>query len=328
MIAQLRREAQELRNRAEELTAQAARMIVQAQEKEREADRLEANEARNNLIEVITNAVAEMSLHDLRRINSHFVEESGNIVFEDEPQGPIWFAPQEHVEEVHEVQEVQESSETEQTPAPTIEPIDAENVTLDMVTEEMMNADLTLVGVKYQDLWREHRRVPAIGDRVTLAKRNNVSTQNTVGYTSDNISLGILPASAEKFEQLNRLNLSSLNNREVDLEHPALSKEYEVAAVIPGAFIFLNEVAGDNVEEVAEVDASAAETTNMNMSIDVLEGVARSIGEARRLFEAQKPNFCSISDIIERENDFLINYVNHRCNSDDFRRCTTVNKGE
>ena len=324
MIAQLRREAQELRNRAEELTAQAARMIAQAQEKEREADRLERAEEKNRVIHSLTNVLSEMSIEDLYRIAAHIERDGDNVSFEQEPLYDWNSAQNNHVEET----EIHETTEQNSDVAPIIEPIDAENVTLDMITEEMMNADLTLVGVKYQDLWREHRRVPAIGDRVTLAKRNNVSTQNTVGYTSDNISLGILPASAEKFEQLNRLNLSSLNNREVDLEHPALSKEYEVAAVIPGAFIFLNEVAGDNVEEVAEVDASAAETTNMNMSIDVLEGVARSIGEARRLFEAQKPNFCSISNIIERENDFLINYVNHRCNSDDFRRCSTVNKGE
>ncbi|MBR6252663.1 MAG: hypothetical protein IKR04_02345 [Clostridia bacterium] len=189
---------------------------------------------------------------------------------------------------------------------------DSDEVTFDMLTDEMHNAMITLVGTKYQDLWRVHNRSPEIGDIITLSKRDGVSTQSTVGYTTDGISIGILPASPEKFEQLERIGANSINNRDVDLDNPILERSYKVVGVIPAAFIFLDPVY-DEAENIEETVAEAV--SQIDAPRHRLMHTAPTINDAWHVFNEEMPDHCRIHNIIEQDDVFIINYENHRANT-------------
>jgi len=200
------------------------------------------------------------------------------------------------------------------TEHPTIitDGIDSDDVTFDMLTDDMHNAMITLVGTKYQDLWREHHRSPQIGDVITLAKRDGRSTQSTVGYTEDGISIGILPASPEKFEQLERIGAVSINNRDVDLDNPILERKWKVVGVIPAAFIFLDPIY-DEAENIEETVAEAV--SQIDAPRHRLVHNAENEQEARHVFNSEMPDHCEITSVVEEDECFVINYNNHRANT-------------
>ena len=253
-------------------------------EKEAEIERLQNEAARNNVLETLTNALSDMSLEDLEALSSHLEANDGRITFNSE-------------------------SFSEAT---TTDGIDSDDVTFDMLNDDMHNAMITLVGTKRQNLWRVHNRSPEIGDIITLAKRDNISTQSTVGYTTDGISVGILPASPEKFEQLERIGANSINNRNVDLDNPILKRSYKVVGVIPAAFIFLDPIydEAENIEETVAEAVSQIESPRHR-----LVHTAENMDEARHIFNEEMPNHCRIHNIIEQDDCFIINYENHRANT-------------
>ena len=254
-------------------------------EKEAEIERLQNETARNNIIETLTNALSDMSLEDLETLNSHLRVNDGRITFNSESL-----------------------SET----TTTTDGVNSDDVTFDMLNDDMHNAVITLVGTKHQDLWREYNRSPEIGDIITLAKRDNISTQSTVGYTTDGIPVGVLPASPEKFEQLERIGANSINNRDVDLDNPILERSYKVVGVIPGAFIFLDPIY-DEAENIEETVAEAV--SQIGSPRHRLIHTAENIDEARHIFNEEMPNHCRIHNIIEQDDCFVINYENHRANT-------------
>ena len=225
-----------------------------------------------------------MSLQDLETLNSHLRVNDGRITFNSES--------------------LHETTATDE--------IDSDDVTFDMLNDDMHNAVITLVGTKYQDLWRLHNRSPEIGDIITLAKRDDRSTQSTVGYTTDGISVGVLPASPEKFEQLERIGANSINNRDVDLDNPILERSYKVVGVIPAAFIFLDPIY-DEAENIEETVAEAV--SQIGSPRHRLIHTAENIDEARHIFNEEMPNHCRIHNIIEQDDCFVINYENHRANT-------------
>lgn len=194
----------------------------------------------------------------------------------------------------------------------TTDGVDSDDVTFDMLNDDMHNAIITLVGTKYQDLWRVHNRSPEIGDIITLAKRDGRSTQSTVGYTTDGISVGILPASPEKFEQLERIGANSINNRDVDLNNPILERSYKVVGVIPAAFIFLDPVydEAENIEETVSEAVSQIDAPRHRLA-----HTAENVDEARHIFNEEMPDHCRIHNIIEQDDVFIINYENHQANT-------------
>lgn len=246
-------------------------------EKEAEIERLQNETARKNILETLTNKLSDMSLEDLEALSSHLGVNS---------------------ESLHETTATDE--------------IDSDDVTFDMLNDDMHNAVITLVGTKYQDLWRLHNRSPEIGDIITLAKRDDRSTQSTVGYTTDGISVGVLPASPEKFEQLERIGANSINNRDVDLDNPILERSYKVVGVIPSAFIFLDPIydEAENIEETVAEAVSQIESPRHR-----LVHTAENMDEARHIFNEEMPNHCRIHNIIEQDDCFIINYENHRANT-------------
>ena len=256
----------------------------QIAEKEAEIERLQNETARNNVLETLTNALSDMSLEDLEALSSHLRVNDGRITFNSE-------------------------SLSEGT---TTDEIDSNDVTFDMLNDDMHNAIITLVGTKYQDLWRVHNRSPEIGDIITLAKRDDISTQSTVGYTTDGISVGVLPASSEKFEQLERIGANSINNRDIDLDNPILERSYKVVGVIPAAFIFLDPIydEAENIEETVTEAVSQIESPRHR-----LIHTAENMDEARHIFNEEMPNHCKIHNIIEHDDCFIINYENHRANT-------------
>lgn len=257
----------------------------QIAEKEAEIERLQNETARNNVLETLTNALSNMSLEDLEALSSHLGVNDSRITF-------------------------YESSYD--TPTITTDGVDSDDVTFDMLNDDMHNATITLVGTKYQDLWRVHNRSPEIGDIITLAKKDDRSTQSTVGYTTDGISVGILPASPEKFEQLERIGANSINNRDVDLNNPILGRSYKVVGVIPAAFIFLDPVydEAENIEETVAEAVSQIESPRHR-----LIHTAENMDEARHIFNEEMPDHCRIHNIIEQDDCFVINYENHRANT-------------
>lgn len=251
-------------------------------EKEAEIERLQNEAARNNVLETLTNALSDMSLEDLKALSSYLGVNDGRINSES-------------------------LSETT-----TTDGVNSDDVTFDMLNDDMHNAVITLVGTKHQDLWREYNRSPEIGDIITLAKRDNRSTQSTVGYTTDGIPVGVLPASPEKFEQLERIGANSINNRDVDLDNPILKRSYKVVGVIPSAFIFLDPIydEAENIEETVAEAVSQIESPRHR-----LVHTAENIDEARHIFNEEMPNHCRIHNIIEQDDCFIINYENHRANT-------------
>lgn len=257
----------------------------QIAEKEAEIERLQNETARNNVLETLTNALSNMSLEDLEALSSHLRVNDSRIIF---------------------------SESFYDTPTITTDGVDSNDVTFDMLNDDMHNAIITLVGTKYQDLWRVHNRSPEIGDIITLAKRDGRSTESTVGYTTDGISVGILPASPDKFEQLERIGANSINNRDVDLDNPILGRSYKVVGVIPAAFIFLDPVydEAENIEETVAEAVSQIESPRHR-----LVHTAENMDEARHIFNEEMPDHCRIHNIIEQDDCFVINYENHRANT-------------
>ena len=257
---------------------------AQISDKEAEIERLQNESARNNVIETITNILSDMSLEDLEALTGHLRINDGRVTFNSES--------------------------LYETTTITTDGVDSDDVTFDMLNDDMHNAMITLVGTKYQDLWRIHNRSPEIGDIITLAKRDGISTQSTVGYTEDGISIGILPASPEKFEQLERIGANSISNRDVDLDNPILERSYKVVGVIPAAFIFLDPIEAENIEETVEEAVSQIDAPRHRLA-----HTAENIDEARHIFNEEMPDHCRIHNIIEQDDVFIINYENHQANT-------------
>lgn len=293
MIEQLRNDILELEEEVtqwlgeiDQLNDAVENAREQIAEKEAEIERLQNETARNNVLETLTNALSDMSLEDLEALSGHLRVNDGRITFN--------------------------SASLYETTTITTDGVDSDDVTFDMLNDDMHNAMITLVGTKYQDLWRIHNRSPEIGDIITLSKRDGRSTQSTVGYTTDGISVGILPASPEKFEQLERIGANSINNRDVDLDNPILERSYKVVGVIPAAFIFLDPVydEAENIEETVSEAVSQIDAPRHRLA-----HTAENVDEARHIFNEEMPDHCRIHNIIEQDDVFIINYENHQANT-------------
>lgn len=298
MIEQLRRDITELNEDIQEwqgeieyLEEKIEDAQAQISDKEDEIERLENESRRNDVLESLTNALSNLSLEDLQTLSGILQSDDGfNLTQRVYAQ----------------------NNENRITPVITTDGIDSDDVTFDMLNDDMHNAMITLVGVKYQDLWSKENKSPEIGDILTLAKRDNISTQNTVGYTEDGISVGILPASDDKFAQLERIGANSINNHDVDLDNPILERKYKVVGVIPAAFIFLDPIydEAENIEETVAEAVSQLESRRHKLTHNAL-----SIEEARSVFNDEMPDHCRIHNIIEEDDCFVINYENHRANT-------------
>lgn len=298
MIEQLRRDITELNEDIQEwqgeieyLEEKIEDARAQISDKEVEIERLENESRRNDVLESLTNALSNLSLEDLQTLSGILQSDDGfNLTQRVYAQ----------------------NNENRITPVITTDGIDSDDVTFNMLNDDMHNAMITLVGVKYQDLWSKENKSPEIGDILTLAKRDNISTQNTVGYTEDGISVGILPASDDKFAQLERIGANSINNRDVDLDNPILERKWKVVGVIPAAFIFLNPIydEAENIEETVTEAVSQLESERHRLTHNAL-----SIDEARSVFNDEMPDHCRIHNIIEQDDCFVINYENHRANT-------------
>ena len=331
-----------LRNEARELRNEAARLISLAENKELEARTIEQQLQKTQLVTQLTQALSNLTVEQLGSLITTLqngeqptvaptptvVANEQQVVPTVNPAETMTVETPTPVVENPTITPTPTVNSTEtvavETPTPTtttttqpIQWIDAEDVTEDMLTPEMHQAQITLVGPSHQDLQRIHNRVVAVGDRITLRKRNDVPTQNTVGYTQDDISVAILPASDEKFAQLHRIGARSISNRDVQsLDHEIFDTDYIVVGVIPGAFVFLNPIT-DNiaVDEVVTSPTTSEQPSIDPINMDILNGVASTVQEAQSLFEAQKPAHCRIDNINEIENGFMIEYINHRANT-------------
>lgn len=283
-IAEWQREIDSLETQIQDTQEYISDAQTEIEEKEAEIERLETENQKSSLIQQLTEALIDMDLSQLENL-------------------------------VSSLQNGETPSITVEHPTVTIDEntgINAEDVTFNMLTDDMHNAVITLVGTKYQDLWNVHHRSPEIGDIITLAKRDGRSTQSTVGYTEDNISIGILPASDEKFAQLERIGAHSINNHNVDLDDPILETTYKVVGVIPAAFIFLDPIY-DEEESIEEtVTEAVAQLESVRRR---LQSTAQTIDEARHIFNEEMPDHCRIDNVIEDNDVYIINYQNHRANT-------------
>lgn len=293
-IVELNENIQEWRGEIEYYEEKIEDAQAQISDKEAEIERLENESRRNDVLTSLTNALSNLSLEDLHTLISILQSDDG-------------FNVQNLTQHVY-----AQNNENRITSTITTDGVDSDDVTFDMLTDQMHNAMITLVGTKYQDLWREHHRSPQIGDIITLNKRDGRSTQNTVGYTTDGISVGILPASEDKFTQLERIGANSINNRDVSLDNPILERNYKVVGVIPAAFIFLDPIY-DEAENIEETVAEAV--SQINAPRHRLAHTAENMEEARHIFNEEMPDHCRIHNIIEQDDVFIINYENHQANT-------------
>lgn len=293
-IAELNEDIQEWQGEIEYLEEKIEDARAQISDKEVEIERLENESRRNDVLESLTNALSNLSLEDLHTLSGILQSDDG-------------FNVQNLTQRVY-----AQNNENRITPTITTDEIDSDDVTFDMLTDEMHNAMITLVGVRWQDLWRVHHRSPEIGDIITLAKRDNIDTQNTVGYTEDGISIGILPAGDDKIAQLERIGANIVHNHQIHLDNPILERKYKVVGVIPSAFIFLDPIY-DEAENIEETVAEAV--SQLGSERHRLTHNALSIDEARSVFNDEMPDHCRIHNIIEQDDCFIINYENHRANT-------------
>lgn len=187
----------------------------------------------------------------------------------------------------------------------------AEDVRYEDLTQEMHDAMLTIVGVRHQVYYRELNKSPEIGDIVTLHKETDSSNTYAVlnGHT-----IGVMPAGPTKIEQLENIGANYRNNQELTPDSDIINQEYEVVGVIPGCFVFLN-----------PKTTITLETETPDDEPDII-GTGHNPDDARNIFRERisaDPSY-EIVSVVEENNRFLINYLNHNSNTTENYRNTCI----
>ena len=96
------------------------------------------------------------------------------------------------------------------------------------------------------------------------------------------------------------------------MDNPILERKYKVVGVIPAAFIFLDPVY-DEAENIEETVAEAV--SQLNSERHRLVHTAINEQEARQVFNEEMPDHYRITNVVEQDDVFVINYENHRANT-------------
>ena len=322
-----------LRTRINELNEIIRNAVQERSEKMEELERLLHDEARKNeLIGIITSA--NLNVEQLEAI----VNSINNIA--DTNEVPTINIPNEvQIENQTEVQTDNESERPIHPPLPdelnnTILITD-ENGNEAEITEEMMESDMTIVGIRHQHAWNRHNFTPTVGEHLILSKETE--TANCFALypeyeveqhpeLGEDIFIGILPTNGSpKTTELEELNLPCKTHQEM-WNTDELNDTYVITGVIPGRFITLKKyipdtVTTENVEDVEDVEETSS---NINLSerlgvdpnkIEEFDTYVTSEDEARHNFNNRMPDHCVITSVDNIGSHFVVRYDNMRCNT-------------
>lgn len=194
------------------------------------------------------------------------------------------------------------------------------------ITPEMENGYMTIVGTSHQELWSQEHYTPAPGELVRLDKET--ATSNCYGILicpdDEDRVIGILPTeTGSKPDELAEVGLPCICHQDVWRNREDLERTYEVVGAVPGKYVVIKPYITPEEPEPAEEPAPEPEPESEVISDvpvdEVISGLASTVNEAKRLFEANMPSTCTILDPVEDCGDwFKINYINHRLNDDPF----------
>lgn len=189
------------------------------------------------------------------------------------------------------------------------------------------DATISIVGLSHQEMWTVDHDSPQIGDRVKLyppQRQDGRIVRSILAHTIEDEprAIGILPQSDSKVEELEAIGAPVVKNRDAYADEAMRNgKMATVVGVVPGKYCFLK------LDE-EEPAPSTPEPTIPEGVERILQGLAVDMSEARRLFNEQKRDWWAFAGIEEDGRWFKINYLDHRCNSNDWMKAVAVGKAE
>lgn len=189
------------------------------------------------------------------------------------------------------------------------------------------DATISVVGLSHQEMWTVDHDSPQIGDRVKLyppQRQDGRIVRSILAHTTEDEprAIGILPQSDSKVEELEAIGAPIVKNRDAYADEAMRNgKMATVVGVVPGRYCFLK------LDE-EEPAPSTPEPTIPEGVERILQGLAIDMSEARRLFNEQKRDWWAFAGIEEDGRWFKINYLDHRCNSNDWMKAVAVAKAE
>lgn len=189
------------------------------------------------------------------------------------------------------------------------------------------NATISIVGLSHQKMWTVDHDSPQIGDRVKLyppQRQDGRIVRSILAHTTEDEprAIGILPQSDSKVEELEAIGAPVVKNRDAYADEAMRNgKMTTVVGVVPGKYCFLK------LDE-EEPAPSTPEPTIPEGVERILQGLAADMSEARRLFNEQKHDWWAFAGVEEDGRWFKINYLDHRCNSNDWMKAVAVAKAE
>lgn len=189
------------------------------------------------------------------------------------------------------------------------------------------DATISVVGLSHQEMWAVDHDSPQIGDRVKLyppQRQDGRIIRSILAHTTEDEprAIGILPQSDSKVEELEAIGAPVVKNRDAYADEAMRNgKMATVVGVVPGRYCFLK------LDE-EEPAPSTPEPTIPEGVERILQGLAIDMSEARRLFNEQKRDWWAFAGIEEDGRWFKINYLDHRCNSNDWMKAVAVAKAE
>lgn len=184
------------------------------------------------------------------------------------------------------------------------------------------DATISVVGLSHQEMWTVDHDSPQIGDRVKLyppQRQDGRIVRSILAHTIEDEprAIGILPQSDSKMEELEAIGAPVVKNRDAYADEAMRNgKIATVVGVVPGKYCFL------------KLDEEEPEPTIPEGVERILQGLAADMSEARRLFNEQKRDWWAFAGIEENGHWFKINYLDHRCNSNDWMKAVAVGKAE
>lgn len=196
------------------------------------------------------------------------------------------------------------------------------------LSTEMSDADMTLVGVRHQELFGIHNYVPKIGEIVRLEKETPTSNcygvlvASEINTFEEDQAIGILPTvGGDKALEVINDALPCVCHQDM-WDNPDLNEFYEITGVVVGRYVTIRKV-----ESVTPATEEEIEEESSSSNFNVLNGHALTEDEARELFNNQTNDDCQIINVDLQNNQWIIEYDNHRRNRlEDMRETVVVNR--
>lgn len=197
------------------------------------------------------------------------------------------------------------------------------------------DATISIVGLSHQEMWTVDHDSPQIGDRVKLyppQRQDGRIVRSILAHTTEDEprAIGILPQSDSKVEELQAIGAPVVKNRDAYADEAMRNgKMATVVGVVPGRYCFIKldeEESAPSTPEPTPEPVAEPEPTIPEGVERILQGLAATASDARRLFNEQKRDWWAFAGIEEDDHFFKISYLDHRCNSNDWMKAVAVAK--